>query len=232
MSTGLRIIIAAVALFALVVLSAWVGYIRGTGRRSDDDWPGSGPEERATLEAAPGESDAARQFRDAWQSFYGPQYRLRRLNETAMALAADLRRDHEARMTPPPGAGHIRAGWKPPYELRRESPRVPPAAGWQAVDRALEALAAELDTPDSTFLSRALAIEQLGQAAHKLADSFVDAEPVSAVAVCAFCGRRGDQVRKIISGPFALICDQCVSACVEVLEEQLGDDWRDRFGPE
>jgi hypothetical protein len=53
---------------------------------------------------------------------------------------------------------------------------------------------------------------------------------VSELAVCTFCGKRAREVRKVIVGPDALICDECVDLCVEVLEEEIGEDWRSPDG--
>jgi ribosomal protein L37AE/L43A len=36
---------------------------------------------------------------------------------------------------------------------------------------------------------------------------------------CSFCGKRQDQVRKLVTGPGVWICDQCVALCVEILAE-------------
>jgi ATP-dependent protease Clp ATPase subunit len=36
---------------------------------------------------------------------------------------------------------------------------------------------------------------------------------------CSFCGKRPDQVRKLIAGPGVFICDQCVALCNEVLHD-------------
>ncbi len=36
---------------------------------------------------------------------------------------------------------------------------------------------------------------------------------------CSFCGKRQDQVRKLVAGPGVYICDQCVALCNEVLTE-------------
>jgi len=39
---------------------------------------------------------------------------------------------------------------------------------------------------------------------------------------CTFCGKKQDQVRRLIAGPGALcICDECVGLCTELLEEEL-----------
>ncbi|MCD8130611.1 MAG: ATP-dependent Clp protease ATP-binding subunit ClpX [Lachnospiraceae bacterium] len=45
---------------------------------------------------------------------------------------------------------------------------------------------------------------------------------------CSFCGKSQDAVRKIIAGPDGIyICDECVSLCSEILEDELYDDAED-----
>jgi len=39
---------------------------------------------------------------------------------------------------------------------------------------------------------------------------------------CSFCGKREEEVRRMIQGPGARICDQCVQLCMSVLERELG----------
>ena len=39
---------------------------------------------------------------------------------------------------------------------------------------------------------------------------------------CSFCNKTQDQVRKLIAGPGAYICDECVEICTEIIEEELG----------
>ncbi len=42
---------------------------------------------------------------------------------------------------------------------------------------------------------------------------------------CSFCGKTQDQVRKLVKGPSNIfICDECVAACSEILEESLAQD--------
>jgi hypothetical protein len=51
---------------------------------------------------------------------------------------------------------------------------------------------------------------------------------------CSFCGRRRAEVRRLIPGPTHQekhpsglnICDGCVTICNEILEKDLGADWR------
>ena len=38
---------------------------------------------------------------------------------------------------------------------------------------------------------------------------------------CSFCGKTEQQVRRIIQGPGARICDECVQLCLSILEEEL-----------
>ena len=37
---------------------------------------------------------------------------------------------------------------------------------------------------------------------------------------CSFCGKTQDQVRRLIAGPGVYICDECVTLCREILEEE------------
>ncbi len=39
------------------------------------------------------------------------------------------------------------------------------------------------------------------------------------VACCSFCGKRHDEVSKLIAGPDVNICDECVSLCKEIVDE-------------
>ena len=42
---------------------------------------------------------------------------------------------------------------------------------------------------------------------------------------CSFCGKTQEQVRKLVKGPSnTFICDECVAACTEILEESLAQD--------
>ena len=47
---------------------------------------------------------------------------------------------------------------------------------------------------------------------------------------CSFCGKREAEVRRMIQGPGARICDQCVQLCMSVLEDELGG--RNGYVPE
>jgi hypothetical protein len=41
---------------------------------------------------------------------------------------------------------------------------------------------------------------------------------------CAFCGKPADEVKHLIAGPRAMICDECVAICIGVLADQ-DTDW-------
>lgn len=41
---------------------------------------------------------------------------------------------------------------------------------------------------------------------------------------CSFCGKRQDQVRKLISGNDVFICDECVDLCAEIIDEELSEE--------
>jgi ATP-dependent Clp protease ATP-binding subunit ClpX len=45
---------------------------------------------------------------------------------------------------------------------------------------------------------------------------------------CSFCGKTQDQVRKLIAGPGAYICNECVDLCCDLVED--GDDVNDMQG--
>jgi hypothetical protein len=38
---------------------------------------------------------------------------------------------------------------------------------------------------------------------------------------CSFCNKTQDQIKKLIAGPTAFICDECVAQCVDIM---LSDD--------
>lgn len=42
---------------------------------------------------------------------------------------------------------------------------------------------------------------------------------------CSWCGKRRDQVKKILSGEHAHICNECVALCAMILEDEV-PDWR------
>ena len=41
---------------------------------------------------------------------------------------------------------------------------------------------------------------------------------------CAFCGKTERQVRKLVAGPNASICDECIALCVDIISEERVKD--------
>ena len=47
---------------------------------------------------------------------------------------------------------------------------------------------------------------------------------------CSFCGKPQGMVRKIIAGPGVFICDECVTLCQDIIEEEKNPDAKVRLG--
>ncbi len=41
---------------------------------------------------------------------------------------------------------------------------------------------------------------------------------------CSFCGKKEQQVKRLIAGPGVYICDECIDLCCDILSEELGDE--------
>jgi hypothetical protein len=101
------------------------------------------------------------------------------------------------------------------------------------LDRALEQLAAVIDAPDGDPAIHADVYDEIAGAARAVVEQLPAAHDTkveygSATAVCGFCGTSATKVPKVIAGPHVLICDECVALCVEILDDEFGDDWRTR----
>jgi ClpX C4-type zinc finger len=175
-----------------------------------------------------GTTAASVAFQTALDACRGLPTRLTRIAQAAKAKAAapprrPRRRNHRRHHTTSAPTGG------PPWALRRDSPRLPVIA-WQLLNRAFDQLTAAFDDPNANLHTRACAFEEIAKAAREVAKQLRtddgQRELSSELARCAFCGKRGRDVRKVIAGPTSAICDECVALCVEVLEEELGDDWR------
>ncbi len=46
---------------------------------------------------------------------------------------------------------------------------------------------------------------------------------------CSFCGQRETQVQRLIAGPGVYICNECVQACAELLQDQIDFDDRGKL---
>ncbi len=45
--------------------------------------------------------------------------------------------------------------------------------------------------------------------------------------VCSFCGKKQDEVKKLIAGPNVFICDECIELCNEIVLEDKGQEATD-----
>ena len=173
------------------------------------------------------DTTANARFQTALDACQGLPTRLTRIAEAAEAKAAALRDAQAAGLIAAPH--RVNPDWRPPWELRRDSPRLPVIA-WQLLDRAFDQLTATLDDPDTDLDTRASAFEELGKAARQVAKQLDNdderRELSSELASCAFCGKPARDVQKIIAGPTSAICDECVDLCASILDDDLGDSWR------
>ena len=46
-----------------------------------------------------------------------------------------------------------------------------------------------------------------------------EAAPEADALVCSFCGKKEDEVRKLIAGPTVYICDECIDLCNDIIAE-------------
>lgn len=51
-------------------------------------------------------------------------------------------------------------------------------------------------------------------------------ERVSAINVCSWCGKLEAQVKKLLGRGGVALCDECISLASDILEAELGSDWR------
>ena len=206
---------AAVALLA-VIAGIFVWPRRDRGRHE----PRGRPRQLTERDTA-----ADERFEAALAACQGLPARLTRLADAADAKATALRNAQRAGLRA--AARRVNPDWRPPWELRRERPRVPIIA-WQLLDRRFEQLAAVMDDPNADLRARADAYGQLGKAARQVAEQLGSEgerrELSSALARCGFCGKRARDVHKIIAGPTTAICDECVHLCVDALNDEQPDE--------
>ncbi len=44
--------------------------------------------------------------------------------------------------------------------------------------------------------------------------------------LCAWCGKLEPQVKKLLGRGGVALCNECVSLCCDILDAELGNDWR------
>ena len=150
-------------------------------------------------------------FRTALDACRGLPTRLTRIAEAAEAKASALRDAHEAGLVAAPH--RVSPDWRPPWELQRDSPRLPVIA-WQLLDRAFDQLTATLDDPDTDLASTASAYDQLGKAAREVAKQLHNDDGQRELKqrtrpLLVLRQARARDVRKIITGPTSAICNEC-----------------------
>lgn len=42
--------------------------------------------------------------------------------------------------------------------------------------------------------------------------------------VCSFCGKRCEEVKKLIMGPAVAICDECVAQCAAIIGDEKKEE--------
>ena len=53
-------------------------------------------------------------------------------------------------------------------------------------------------------------------------------DDISGELVCSFCGKSQDEVKKLIAGPSVYICDECVSLCNEIIQEEYEQEEKNK----
>ncbi|MDB4958202.1 MAG: ClpX C4-type zinc finger [Myxococcales bacterium] len=53
-----------------------------------------------------------------------------------------------------------------------------------------------------------------------------DARHSGPTSVCAWCGKLEAEVKKLLGRGNVALCNECVSLCCDILDAELGADWR------
>jgi ClpX C4-type zinc finger len=213
-------------LIALILVVAIVSGLAGA-------WWRAGPEHRGEPALEPSETDQLRAAAKSTQAAFsralaahrGLPARLRGLGDAAREHATALRALHHAGLAPK--GVKARDDWQPPVELHTETLRPGAVESWQALDRSFQGLLAALDDPDASFAGHAAAYETVAAATDKVTEALANATSVDLATGCSFCGKPRPQLRRLIDGPGVYVCDECVALCVEILEEDIGESWRE-----
>ena len=119
-----------------------------------------------------------------------------------------------------------RDDWRAPVELRTETLRPGAIESWQALDRSFQGLLAALDDPDASFAEHAAAYDTVAAATDQITEALANATSIDLATGCSFCGKPRPQLRRLIAGPGVYVCDECVALCVDILEDEIGETWR------
>ncbi len=53
-----------------------------------------------------------------------------------------------------------------------------------------------------------------------MAKKYRDNEGTRGMLFCSFCGKTQNEVRKLVAGPSAYICDECIELCRGIIQEE------------
>jgi ClpX C4-type zinc finger len=213
-------------LIVLILLVAVISALAGA-------WWRAGAEPREVPAETPRETDELRDtaksteasFNRALAAHHGLTARLRGLGDAAREHATALRALHQAGLVPQ--GVRARDDWQPPVELRTKTLRPGAIESWQALDRSFQGLLATLDDPDASFGEHAAAYDTVAAATDKITEALSNATSIDLATGCSFCGKPRAQLRRLIAGPGVYVCDECVALCVEILEDEIGETWRE-----
>ena len=62
--------------------------------------------------------------------------------------------------------------------------------------------------------------------AAQLEEAVARGERPQAAAACSWCGKPESQVKKLLGRGTTSLCNECVSLCCDILDAELGTDWR------
>ena len=217
------VLIVLILLVALISGLAGAWWRAGAEREEPAEEPVETPSEDHQLRAAASRTQTA--FNRALAAHHGLPARLRGLGDAAREHAAALRALHQAGVAPK--GIKARDDWQPPLELHTDTLRPGAIESWQALDRSFQGLLAALDDPDASFAHHAAAYETVAVATYAITEALANATSIDLATGCSFCGKPRPQLRKLVAGPGVYICDECVALCVEILEEEIGENWRE-----
>ena len=210
-----------VLILLVAVLSALAGAWWRAGARPREE-PAETPRETDELRETAKRTQES--FNRALAASHGLSARLRGLGEAAREHANALRALHQAGFVPQ--GAKVRDDWRAPVELRTDTLRPGAVECWQALDRSFQGLLAALDDPDAGFAEHAGAYDTVAAAADKVVEALANATSIDLATGCSFCGKPRPELRRLIAGPCVYVCDQCVALCVEILEDEIGETWR------
>lgn len=203
------------------IAGGWLVQTRGFGGRMRSGEDRQAAADRLEEEMLNSQEGFARAL-SAHSSLAG---RLSGMAQSACEHASALERMHDVGLAP--RGIKANADWRPARELSSDLPRPGAEEAWQALDRSFQALLATLDDPASSYAEHACAYTAISEASGELAEMLAHAPLDELAAGCSFCGKPRTRLGKLIAGPGVFICDECVSLCAAIMEDDAGEGWRD-----